>query len=61
MQYLEECRVAIDLLLDAQVSIQHVQRWSLPPVPCLNFNVDGAVFAELHSVGVGVIAQDWNG
>ena len=25
------------------------------------FNVDGAVFAKLNSVGVGVIVRDWNG
>ena len=25
------------------------------------FNVDGAVFARLNSVGVGVIVRDWNG
>ncbi|XP_075633859.1 uncharacterized protein LOC142606381 [Castanea sativa] len=25
------------------------------------YNVDGAVFTELHSVGVGVVVQDWNG
>ena len=36
-------------------------RWSPPPAPSLKFNVDDAIFVELHSVGVGVIAQDWNG
>ena len=36
-------------------------RWSLPPAPSLKFNVDGAIFVELHSMGVGVIERDWNG
>ena len=35
--------------------------WSPPIAPSLKFNVDGAIFAELHSVGVGVIARGWNG
>ena len=60
-QYLEEYRTAMDLLLVAQESVQHVMRWSPPPASSLKFNVDGAIFAELHSVGVGVIARDWNG
>ncbi|XP_050248972.1 uncharacterized protein LOC126696245 [Quercus robur] len=41
--------------------LQHDQRWILPPAPCFKFNVDGVVFAKLHSVGVGVIVRDWNG
>ena len=36
-------------------------RWSPSPTSSLKFNVDGAIFAELHSVGVGAIARDWNG
>ena len=36
-------------------------RWSPPLAPSLKFNVDGAIFAELHSMGVGVIARGWNG
>nr|POE54006.1 hypothetical protein CFP56_35183 [Quercus suber] len=60
-QYLEEYRTAMDLLPIAQESVQHVMRWSPPPTPSLKFNVDGAIFAELQSVGVGVIARDWNG
>ena len=35
--------------------------WSPPIAPSLKFNVDGAIFAELHSMGVGVIARGWNG
>ena len=60
-QYLEEYWTAVDLLLVAQESVQHVMRWSPPPTPSLKFNVDGAIFAELHFVGFGVIARDWNG
>ena len=60
-QYLEEYRTAMDLLLVAQESIQHIMRWSPPPTPSLKFDVDGAIFAELHFVGFGVIARDWNG
>ena len=60
-QYLEEYRIAMDLLPIAQKSIQHIMRWSPLPAPSLKFNVDGAIFVELHSVGVGVISRDWNG
>ena len=34
---------------------------SLSSAPSLKFSVDGAIFVELHSMGVGVIEQDWNG
>ena len=61
MQYLDEYRVAVDLLLVPQMSVQHVQTWIPPTTLCLKFNVNAVVFAELHSVGVGIIAQDWNG
>ena len=60
MQYLDEYRAAVDLLSVPQMSVQHVQTWIPPTALCLKFNVDAAVFAELHSVGVGIIAQDWN-
>ena len=61
MQYLEEYQIAVDSLPNAHESVQHILRWSLPPAPCFKFNVDGAIFPELHSVGVGVITRDWNG
>lgn len=61
MQYLEEYKAAVKLLPRAQVSVQHVQRWIPPHVAGFRFNVDGAVFAELNSVGLGVIVRDWNG
>ena len=35
-------------------------RRSLSSAPSLKFNVDGAIFVELHSMGVGVIEQDWD-
>ena len=60
-QYLDEYQTTIDLLPIAQESVQHMMRWSPSPTSSLKFNVDGAIFAELHSMGVGVIARDWNG
>ena len=60
VQYLEEYRVAVKLLLSAQESVQHVQRWIPPPMSVFKFNVDGVVFAELNSVGVRVMVRDWN-
>ena len=61
VQYLEEYRATVELLLSAQESIQHVQRWIPPLVSIFKFNVDGAVFAELNSVGVEIMVRDWNG
>ena len=55
MQYLEEYQIAVDSLPNAHESVQHILRWSLPPALCFKFNVDGAIFPELHSVGIGVI------
>uniref|UniRef100_A0A7N2R2Q8 RNase H type-1 domain-containing protein n=1 Tax=Quercus lobata TaxID=97700 RepID=A0A7N2R2Q8_QUELO len=55
---------AIDALFvphEAEVLVQHVQRWTPPPTSCFKFNVDDAVFAELNFVGIGVIVRDWNG
>ncbi|KAL0017429.1 hypothetical protein SO802_004498 [Lithocarpus litseifolius] len=53
-QYLEEYRTAVDLL-------PHVLRWCPLPAPYLKFNVDGAIFTELRSVGIEIIVRDWNG
>nr|POF17248.1 hypothetical protein CFP56_18364 [Quercus suber] len=60
-EYLVEFRTVMDLLPAAQESIQYAMNWSLPLATFLKFNVDGAIFVELQSVGVGVIAWDWNG
>ena len=60
-QYLEEYRTTMDLLPVAQESVQHILKWNLPPTPYLKFNVDGAIFTELRSVGIRIIARDWNG
>ena len=60
MQYLDADWAAVDLLPVPQMSVQHVQTWIPPTAPCLKFNVDAAMFAELHTVGVGIIARDWN-
>ena len=43
------------------ISVQHVQRWNPPTTSCFKCNVDAAVFAELKSVGIGVIVRDWHG
>jgi len=61
MQYLDEYRATVDLLPVPQMSVQHVQTWIPPTAPCLKFNVNAAVYAELHTIGVGIIARDWNG
>ena len=60
-QYLEEYRTIVDLLPVAQESVQHILKWNLPPAPYLKFNVDGAIFIELRSVGIRIITRDWNG
>ena len=60
LKYLEEYRSALDLLPVAQESIHHVFRWNLPPVSSLKINVDGAIFADLRTVGIKLIVQDWN-
>ena len=60
-QYLEEYRFALDLLPIAQESVHHVLRWNPPPVSSLKINVDGTTFADLRTVGIRLIVQDWNG
>ncbi|XP_075645090.1 uncharacterized protein LOC142616088 [Castanea sativa] len=61
VQYLEECRAAVEFSPTAQESNQLAQRWIPPPISVFKLNVDGAVFAKMNSVGVGVIVRDWNG
>nr|POF17249.1 hypothetical protein CFP56_18365 [Quercus suber] len=60
-EYLVEFRTVMDLLPAAQESVQYAMNWSPPLATFLKFNVDGAIFVELQSVGIGVIAWDWNG
>ena len=60
LKYLEEYRSALDLLPVAQKSIHHVLRWNLPPVSSLKINVNGVIFADLRTVGIRLIVQDWN-
>nr|XP_023898148.1 uncharacterized protein LOC112010025 [Quercus suber] len=61
MHYLDEYETAVDSLPAATEPVQHVTRWNPPHAPCFKFNVDGAIFPELHSVGVGVIVCDSSG
>ena len=60
-QYLEEYHFVIALTPVTNISVQHVQRWNPPTTSCFKCNVDVAVFAELKSVGIGVIVRDWHG
>ena len=60
-QYLEEYRSALDLLPITQESVHHVLRWNPPPLSSLKINMDGAIFADLRTVGIRLIVQDWNG
>nr|XP_023903747.1 uncharacterized protein LOC112015568 [Quercus suber] len=57
-QYLEEYRSVIVPLPVTNSSVSHIQRWNPPPTLCFKCNVDAAVFAELKSVGIGVIVRD---
>lgn len=36
-------------------------RWLAPEMDFIKINVDGAVFKELHAVGVGMVARNWQG
>ena len=58
VHYLDEYQTVVDSLPAATEPVQHVTRWNPPYAPCFKFNVDGAIFPELHSVGVGVLAHD---
>ena len=60
-QYLEEYRSIIALTPVTYIYVQHVQRWNPPTTLCFKCNIDAAVFAELKSVGIGVIVRDWHG
>nr|POE80426.1 hypothetical protein CFP56_10643 [Quercus suber] len=61
MHYLDEYQVAVDSIPNASEPVQHVTRWNPPQAPCFKFNVDGALFPELHSMGVGILVRDWSG
>ena len=60
-QYLEEFYAANRV--EEGVSNSSIQsvRWTPPQGQTLKANVDGAVFAELKAVGIGVVIRDMEG
>ncbi|XP_065637686.1 uncharacterized protein LOC136070942 [Quercus suber] len=60
-KYLVEYQSAMELLPAVEKPVQQVMSWNPPPTPYLKFNVDGAIFPELRSVGIGVIVRKWDG
>ena len=60
-QYLEEFYAANRVEEGARNSSTQPVKWTPPQGQILKANVDGAVFAELKAVGIGVVIRDMEG
>ena len=61
IQYLEEYKAATSAENDVRTSSIPPARWIPPQDQTFQVNVDGAVFAKLKAVGIGVVVRDKEG